>query len=105
MQEQMRKLVEESHTKKAKKNKKKDFTENARATSQTKKKKPAGEVKPAVTDSVSASISNVVGRFFGYLVKQRLKIERDEGGVMMTSAGAEMLKKNGILGGFFLQRL
>ena len=59
MQEQMRKLVEESHTKKAKK-KKKDFTENSRPTPQQKKKKPPGDVKPAITDSVSASISNVV---------------------------------------------
>lgn len=62
MQEQMRKLVEESHTKKSKKSKKKEFPEGAtRATpSQPKKKKPLGEVKPAITDSVSASISNVV---------------------------------------------
>lgn len=60
MQEQMRKLVEESHTKKSKKSKKKEFSEaSSRATpSQPKKKKPPGEVKP--TDSISASISNVV---------------------------------------------
>lgn len=79
MQEQMRKLVEESHTKKAKKNKKKDFTENARPTTQTKKKKPAGEVKPAVTDSVSASISNVVRRMFDVWVKQHIEEGRNYG--------------------------
>lgn len=61
MQEQMRKLVEESHNKKSKKNKKKEFSDGSRATpSQTKKKKPSGEVKPVLTDSISASISNVV---------------------------------------------
>lgn len=65
MQEQMRKLVEESHTKKAKK-KKKEFSENSRTSSQQKKKKPPGEIKPTITDSVSASISNVVRKVFGF---------------------------------------
>lgn len=64
MQEQMRKLVEESHNKKSKKNKKKEFSDGSRATlSQTKKKKPSGEVKPVLMDSISASISNVVRCF------------------------------------------
>lgn len=58
----MRKLVEESHTKKAKKGKKKEFGEGSRAGSvQPKKKKPAGDLKvAALTDTVAASISNVV---------------------------------------------
>lgn len=64
MQEQMRKLLEKSHTKsKSKKSKKKDPEDGTtRATpSQPKnKKKPIGEVKSTITDSVSASISNVV---------------------------------------------
>lgn len=60
MQEQMRKLVEESHTKKGKK-KKKDYGDGSRSGSvQPKKKKAPGEIKPPVTDTVAASISSVV---------------------------------------------
>lgn len=63
MQEQMRKLVEESHTKKGKK-KKKEYGDGSRAGSvQPKKKKAPGEIKPAVTDNVAASISSVVSYF------------------------------------------
>ncbi|KAK6620706.1 hypothetical protein RUM43_011001 [Polyplax serrata] len=68
MQEQMRKLVEESHNKKSKKNKKKEFSDGSRATlSQTKKKKPSGEVsaasgndiKPTAADLKSVAVAGV----------------------------------------------